>query len=844
MSVDCCGICVSLISSTSAVDAVLGRSATLPCDIEPQIRDDRVYMVLWYRGNDQRPIYSFDVRGRAFNKALHWSDPNTFGPRAYFVTVAKPAALTLDGVQLDDEGLYRCRVDFRTTPTRNFAINLTVIVPPHQMLVYDNSGRDVSAVVGPMEEGSDLILTCEVRGGRPPPTLTWFINERIVEGHLEASRNHVMVNRLVVNGVKREHLNSSYKCQASNTKLMMPTERMVRLELLLRPLSVQILQKPKQMIADQDYVITCQVEGSRPRATVSWVRDNRKFRRGKIVEGGNDTTVSSTVTFAPVPEDDGTFLKCLGDNPSLPGVGQEDSFKLNIVYPPQVSLHLGSTLNPDDIKEGDDVYFECNIRANPKEHKITWFHDGGLVSQNMSSGVIISTHSLVLQRVTRWQSGSYTCLAANNRGETVSKPVMLRVRFAPVCRDSEISVIGASLDEVIRVRCHVAADPSEVTFVWQFNNSGESFDVSPARFTTTSGNMSELKYTPASQRDYGTLTCWGQNPIGRQSEPCIFQIVPAAKPSPLSNCTLRTATNHSADALEVECRAGYDGGLPQRFVLEAYDSYTMRLRFNVSSSNTEMPFFRFELSELLTTNGEGIPPSLRVVVYAENAKGRSEKVVLEDITLNDAEKRTDDNSSISILPLAALLTGSLLTLGLAVLLVIVLAVRRSRHRHCARSHCGHQLEISKAPKMTPQASRTNSMLEINTGDQRYVVAYTLKPASDCVNQPPISVPIDHQPDILNTPRGADAGTPPSAGGALPRPDALFTPTMERNRPNAMFNSYCHAELTLSPETCAIQTATIGRPRGRPKDVPPFSTFATMRRDHIIADSIPGPESCV
>lgn len=92
--------------------------------------------------------------------------------------------------------------------------------------------------------------------------------------------------------------------------------------------------------------------------------------------------------------------------------------------------------------------------------------------------------------------------------------------------------------------------------------------------------------------------------------------------------------------MEVECRAGYDGGLPQRFILEAYDSYTMRLRFNLSSSNNEIPFFRFELAELLTANGEGIPPSLRVVVYAENAKGRSEKVILEDITLNDAEKRT------------------------------------------------------------------------------------------------------------------------------------------------------------------------------------------------------------
>ena len=50
------------------------------------------------------------------------------------------------------------------------------------------------------------------------------------------------------------------------------------------------------------------------------------------------------------------------------------------------------------------------------------------VTQNMSSGVILSTHSLVLQGVTRHNSGSYTCLAANSRGETASKPVNLRVQ--------------------------------------------------------------------------------------------------------------------------------------------------------------------------------------------------------------------------------------------------------------------------------------------------------------------------------------------------------------------------------------------------------------------------------
>lgn len=36
---------------------------------------------------------------------------------------------------------------------------------------------------------------------------------------------------------------------------------------------------------------------------------------------------------------------------------------------------MGTSLNPDDIKEGDDVYFECLVQSNPKNHKLSWFHN-------------------------------------------------------------------------------------------------------------------------------------------------------------------------------------------------------------------------------------------------------------------------------------------------------------------------------------------------------------------------------------------------------------------------------------------------------------------------------------
>jgi hypothetical protein len=32
-------------------------------------------------------------------------------------------------------------------------------------------------------------------------------------------------------------------------------------------------------------------------------------------------------------------------------------------------------MNADDIEEGDDVYFECKVNANPVAYKVVWKHN-------------------------------------------------------------------------------------------------------------------------------------------------------------------------------------------------------------------------------------------------------------------------------------------------------------------------------------------------------------------------------------------------------------------------------------------------------------------------------------
>ena len=57
---------------------------------------------------------------------------------------------------------------------------------------------------------------------------------------------------------------------------------------------------------------------------------------------------------------------------------RDSAWTFLIADKPIVLVDLGSNLNASFIKEGMDVYLECNVQANPKVDKVIWMRNVSL----------------------------------------------------------------------------------------------------------------------------------------------------------------------------------------------------------------------------------------------------------------------------------------------------------------------------------------------------------------------------------------------------------------------------------------------------------------------------------
>lgn len=606
------GIALEDSSDGSTVTTRVGGEAALPCSLRHSTQDSWAVSVTWYKRGVPGPVYSVDMGSGNVLQAKH-RPGHVWAGRAYFSAADEPAQLMVGNVEASDAGLYICSAHFAAGTLRNTTVRLLVIVPPDTPVIRDKYGAKVGKVAGPYREGESLTLTCEVNGGVPEPTVSWWRNGTdVVRGTVVSAAHGVIRSTLEIPQLRRHDLNSTLLCRASNHNGTYTVSTATTLDLYLKPSSVRIRSKQRPLASGLPAEIECEAAGSKPLPVISWWRGKAKMpaEHIKVMPIGN--RIFSVVTYTPSREDNGKRLRCVAENPKIVGSSIESFYNLDIHYKPLVTLQLGKRLRLNEIFEGQDVYLECSIDANPRVTEVIWRFDGSQeVHSDSNAKVITSNQSLVFQAIQRANSGKYTCVAINAVGQSVSNEVELRVQFSPVCTAKQRTVYAAAAHEMLQVACEVDAHPEEVTFQWSFRGPDRSHDV---QTFVTEGARSVASYVPREKADYGVLLCWAANKVGQQRVPCEFNVTPVGPPKAPYNCTL---SNQTEDAFLAECHEDEAGGLRQLYNLEVHDISCHRLLANLTA---EKPVFWIQ----------GVPPGLNyvLVMYAVNELGRSQPVLL------------------------------------------------------------------------------------------------------------------------------------------------------------------------------------------------------------------------
>lgn len=104
----------------------VGNNTAIPCNISPPNFDDTLKAIIWYNSNSDNPIYTLDARNNQTDQMKHFTS-DLYKNRAFFNFTYPISYLRIKPVQEQDEGEYRCRIDFKRGRTINYSSRLKVI---------------------------------------------------------------------------------------------------------------------------------------------------------------------------------------------------------------------------------------------------------------------------------------------------------------------------------------------------------------------------------------------------------------------------------------------------------------------------------------------------------------------------------------------------------------------------------------------------------------------------------------------------------------------------------------------------------------------------------------------
>ncbi|XP_017720323.1 PREDICTED: protein turtle homolog A isoform X2 [Rhinopithecus bieti] len=398
----CLGLAVlSLVISQGAdgrgkpeVVSVVGRageSVVLGCDLLPPAGRPPLHVIEWLRFGFLLPIF---IQFGLYSPRI---DPDYVGR----VRLQKGASLQIEGLRVEDQGWYECRVFFldQHIPEDDFAngswVHLTVNSPPQF--------QETPPAVLEVQELEPVTLRCVARGS-PLPRVTWKLRGKDLgqgQGQVQVQNGTLRIRRV------ERGSSGVYTCQASSTEGSATHATQL---LVLGPPVIVVPPKNCTVNASQDVSLACHAEAYPANLTYSWFQDNTNVFHISHLRSRVRILVDGSLRLQATQPDDAGCYTCVPSN--------------GLLHPPSASAYLTVLCMPGVIR--------CPVRANPPLLFVSWTKDGKALQLDKFPGWSQGTEgSLIIALGNEDALGEYSCTPYNSLGTAGPSPVT-RVLLKPL----------------------------------------------------------------------------------------------------------------------------------------------------------------------------------------------------------------------------------------------------------------------------------------------------------------------------------------------------------------------------------------------------------------------------
>ncbi|XP_028823701.1 hemicentin-1 isoform X1 [Denticeps clupeoides] len=433
----------------SSLDVILNHPITLPCRAE----------------GTPHPTVTWQREGI--------SVLSTAGGR---VTVLPSGGLQISRAQTEDSGTYMC-VAQNPAGTALGKTRLRVQAAP----VILSATKSYTATVD-----SAVTLQCRTEG-RPSPSVSWHRDGRAVA---ESVRVRVLSSGALQIAFVRPDDAGTYTCSAANAAGTASLQIGLTVHI---PPSIRGGDGEQVVTEYSPVQLVCTADGVPP-PVLSWEKDGTA-----LAASVGEYTILPTgelVIDAAQPEDSGSYT-CRATNK----VGQDSrKIALSVHTHPAFTQLLGDV----SLNKGDRLVLSCAAAAVPAP-KITWAFNNNIVPAHFD---YVNGHSeMAIERVSKDDSGTYTCVAENAVG-SIKSLGFVYVKEPPIidgdAHSNRIEPLGGNAV----LNCEVRGDPLPTI---QWSKKGVNVQISNRIRQLDNGSLAI--YGTVSE-DAGNYVCVATNDAG------------------------------------------------------------------------------------------------------------------------------------------------------------------------------------------------------------------------------------------------------------------------------------------------------------------------------------------